>query len=115
MNPQSSTLKFDESGEPLLVRQARQIRAVFAGSSAAEPARLIADHRQDQAIAEADTPLLTIPDQQGADCNAPVIKAVPAQIAPGARLAQSGAALCNSSGNRHPAPPICPAPPPVAE
>ena len=135
MNLQSSTLKFDETGEPLHIQQARQIRAyraawvqaghkraprvsvsrsifplindmdrayfgssrperdqignidettraVFGRSYAAEPAALIEDLKQDQAIAEADTLLLTVPNQLGVAYNAHVIEAVLTQIAP---------------------------------
>ena len=135
MNLQSSTLKWDESGEPLHIQQARQIRkyrdawkaaghsheprvsvsrsifaitndldrmyfgqgrpeqdqigvidntrAVFGRSYAAEPERLIEDLRQDEAIAEADTLLLTVPNQLGVDYNAHVIEAILKHVAPG--------------------------------
>lgn len=135
MNLQSSTLKFDESGEPLHVQQARQIRAyraawkaaghgreprvsvsrsifalmtdrdrayfgrgdsqdhigyldettraVFGRSYAAEPDVLIRELAQDEAIAEADTLLLTVPNQLGVDYNAHVIEAILTHVAPG--------------------------------
>ncbi|MFO1107074.1 MAG: LLM class flavin-dependent oxidoreductase [Amaricoccus sp.] len=136
MNLQSSTLKFDESGEPLHVQQARQIRAyraawkaaghageprvsvsrsifalvndqdrayfggsgegadsigyiepnvraVFGRTYAAEPDKLIAELRQDEAIAEADTLLLTVPNQLGVDYNAHVLEAILTHVAPG--------------------------------
>jgi len=135
MNLQSSTLKFDESGEPLHVQQARQIRgyraawkaaghareprvsvsrsifplvndqdriyfgrsaesadsfgyieantrAVFGRSYAAEPDKLIEELARDEAIAEADTLLLTVPNQLGVDYNAHVLEAVLTQVAP---------------------------------
>ena len=135
MNLQSSTLKFDETGEPLHIQQARQIRAyrtawaeaghpraprvsvsrsifplmndmdrayfgggrpesdqignidentraVFGRSYAAEPAKLIEELRLDQAIAGADTLLLTVPNQLGVDYNAHVIEAILTEIAP---------------------------------
>jgi alkanesulfonate monooxygenase SsuD/methylene tetrahydromethanopterin reductase-like flavin-dependent oxidoreductase (luciferase family) len=135
MNLQSSTLKFDESGEPLHVQQAAQIRAfraawaeaghtraprvsvsrsifplmndldrayfggdeqqtdqigfldsntraVFGRGYAAEPEVLIEQLRKDDAIAEADTLLLTIPNQLGVAYNVHVMEAILADIAP---------------------------------
>src|ERR1700722_9533272 len=134
MNLQSSTLKYDESGEPFHVQQAAQIRAfraawkeaghtrtprvsvsrsifalvddrdrayfggdqsddhigfidpktraIFGRSYAAEPPALIEQLKQDEAIAEADTLLLTVPNQLGVDYNAHVIKAILTHIAP---------------------------------
>ena len=135
MNLQSSTLKFDEGGEPFAVQQARQIRtfreawnkaghpreprvsvsrsifalvddrdrayfgrgnqgrdtigyidettrAIFGRSYAAEPDVLIAELKQDEAIAEADTLLLTVPNQLGVDYNAHVIEAILTHVAP---------------------------------
>src|SRR5579862_4514353 len=136
MNLQSSTLKFDESGEPLHVQQAAQIRAyraawkeaghagsprvsvsrsifaliderdrayfggsgesrdhigyldettraVFGRSYAAEPDALIRQLKGDEAIAEADTLLLTVPNQLGVAYNTHVIEAVLKHVAPG--------------------------------
>lgn len=135
MNLQSSTLKFDESGEPLHVQQAKQIRAyrqawkeaghkrtprvsvsrsifalmndldrayfgdsgretdqigiidstraVFGRGYAAEPDVLIEELRQDEAIAEADTLLLTIPNQLGVDYNVHVLESLLKHVAPG--------------------------------
>lgn len=136
MNLQSSTLKFDETGEPLHIQQAKQIRAfraawkeaghdweprvsvsrsifalvndqdrayfggsgessdsigyldestraVFGRSYAAEPDKLIAELAKDEAIAEADTLLLTVPNQLGVDYNAHVIEAILTHVAPG--------------------------------
>ncbi len=136
MNLQSSTLKFDESGEPLHVQQAVQIRAyrkawaeaghtrtprvsvsrsifplmndldrayfgtdeeqkdqigfldattraVFGRSYAAEPDVLVKQLRQDEAVAEADTVLLTIPNQLGVAYNVHVMEAILATVAPG--------------------------------
>jgi alkanesulfonate monooxygenase SsuD/methylene tetrahydromethanopterin reductase-like flavin-dependent oxidoreductase (luciferase family) len=135
MNLQSSTLKFDESGEPLHVQQAAQIRAfrqawteaghtraprvsvsrsifalmndldrayfgsdddqqdhsgfldattraVFGRSYAAEPGLLVEQLRQDEAIAEADTLLLTIPNQLGVAYNVHVMESILAHVAP---------------------------------
>ena len=43
--------------------------------------------REDEAIAEADTLLLTVPNQLGVDYNAHVIEAILTHVAPAARLA----------------------------
>ncbi|MER8742364.1 LLM class flavin-dependent oxidoreductase [Mesorhizobium sp. M1004] len=134
MNLQSSTLKFDESGQPLHIQQAEQIRAyraawkeagrareprvsvsrsifalvndrdrayfgggssedhfgyiepeklaVFGRSYAAEPDVLIDQLKEDEAIAEADTLLLTVPNQLGVEYNAHVIEAILKHVAP---------------------------------
>ncbi len=134
MNLQSSTLKWDESGEPLHIQQAKQIRAyreawkvaghkreprvsvsrsifalmndrdrmyfgdgrpeedqigmiddtraVFGRSYAAEPDKLVAALQKDEAIAEADTLLLTVPNQLGVDYNVHVIEAILTHVAP---------------------------------
>lgn len=136
MNLQSSTLKFDESGQPLHIQQAEQIRifrqawkaaghtreprvsvsrsifalvddrdrmyfgargqdgdhigyiddntrAIFGRSYAAEPDVLVKQLAEDEAIAEADTLLLTVPNQLGVDYNAHVIEAILSFVAPG--------------------------------
>ncbi|MDP9495008.1 MAG: LLM class flavin-dependent oxidoreductase [Actinomycetota bacterium] len=135
MNLQSSTLKFDESGEPLHVQQRKQIdayreawttaghereprvsvsrsifalvddrdhvyfgnrqqttdqigyidastRAIFGRSYAAEPEVLIEQLAQDEAIAAADTLLLTVPNQLGVDYNAHVLESILTYVAP---------------------------------
>jgi alkanesulfonate monooxygenase SsuD/methylene tetrahydromethanopterin reductase-like flavin-dependent oxidoreductase (luciferase family) len=135
MNLQSSTLKFDETGEPFHIQQAKQIRAyraawkaaghgreprvsvsrsifaivndkdrayfgrsrgssdtigyieentraIFGRSYAAEPDRLVAELARDEAIAEADTLLLTVPNQLGVAYNAHVIEAILTHVAP---------------------------------
>jgi alkanesulfonate monooxygenase SsuD/methylene tetrahydromethanopterin reductase-like flavin-dependent oxidoreductase (luciferase family) len=133
MNLQSSTLKADESGEPLHIQQAKQIRlyrqawkeaghahkprvsvsrsifalmddrdrayfgrgessdqigvidnmrAVFGRSYAAEPDVLIEQLRADEAIAEADTLLLTVPNQLGVAYNTHVLEAILTHVAP---------------------------------
>jgi alkanesulfonate monooxygenase SsuD/methylene tetrahydromethanopterin reductase-like flavin-dependent oxidoreductase (luciferase family) len=58
-------------------------RAIFGRSYAAEPDVLIAQLKQDEAIAEADTLLLTVPNQLGVDYNAHVIEAILKHVAPG--------------------------------
>jgi len=135
MNLQSSTLKFDETGEPFHIQQAAQIRAfhtawkeaghrrtprvsvsrsifalvndmdrayfgrggeeedkvgfidgnnraIFGRGYAAEPDILIAQLRADEAIAEADTLLLTVPNQLGVAYNAHVMEAILTTVAP---------------------------------
>jgi alkanesulfonate monooxygenase SsuD/methylene tetrahydromethanopterin reductase-like flavin-dependent oxidoreductase (luciferase family) len=135
MNMQTSTLKFDETGEPLHIQQAAQIRAfraawkeaghtrtplisvsrsifalvddrdrayfgrdreendqigfldentraIFGRSYAAEPDVLIEQLRKDEAIAEADTLLLTIPNQLGVAYNVHVMEAILTTVAP---------------------------------
>ncbi|WP_136653250.1 LLM class flavin-dependent oxidoreductase [Paracoccus aeridis] len=134
MHLQSSTLKTDESGEPLHIQQARQIRlfrqawkaaghegqprasvsrsifalvndrdrqllggqrsdrdqigiidntrTVFGRSYAAEPEELVRQLERDEAIREADTLLLTIPNQLGVDYNIHALEAILTQVAP---------------------------------
>ncbi len=61
---------------------ADQTRAIFGRSYAAEPELLIKQLAQDEAIAEADTLLLTVPSQLGVDYNAHVIESILTHIAP---------------------------------
>ncbi len=135
MNLQSSTLKFDEGGEPLHVQQRKQIevyreawkaaghtreprvsvsrsifalvndhdrlyfgregrehdqigyidgntRAIFGRSYAAEPAELVKRLADDEAIAAADTLLLTVPNTLGVAYNAHVIESILKYVAP---------------------------------
>jgi len=134
MNLQSSTLKNDETGEPLHVQQRKQIdayrqewkdaghereprvsvsrsifalvddrdrtyfgdardqdqigyidantRAVFGRSFAAEPDVLVKELAADEAIAAADTVLLTVPNTLGVDYNAHVIESILKYVAP---------------------------------
>jgi alkanesulfonate monooxygenase SsuD/methylene tetrahydromethanopterin reductase-like flavin-dependent oxidoreductase (luciferase family) len=135
MNLQTSTLKFDETGEALHIQQAAQIRAfraawkeaghartprisvsrsifaliddrdrayfgrggkdedqigfidentraIFGRSYAAEPGVLVEQLRKDEAIAEADTLLLTVPNQLGVAYNAHVMEAILTTVAP---------------------------------
>ncbi|UPZ33814.1 LLM class flavin-dependent oxidoreductase [Streptomyces sp. LRE541] len=135
MNLQSSTLKDDESGEPLHVQQRKQIeayreawqaeghtreprvsvsrsifaltddrdrayfgregnskdqigyidahtRSIFGRSYAAEPDVLIKQLAEDEAIAAADTLLLTVPNQLGVEYNAHVIESILTHVAP---------------------------------
>ncbi|KTJ40164.1 alkane 1-monooxygenase [Klebsiella aerogenes] len=57
-------------------------RAIFGRSYAAEPDKLIEQLKQDEAIAEADTLLLTVPNQLGVDYNAHVIESILKHVAP---------------------------------
>src|SRR5438128_4257770 len=135
MNLQSSTLKDDESGEPLHIQQRKQIdayreawkeaghtreprvsvsrsifalmddrdrayfgrdardedqvgnidantRAIFGRSYAAEPGALVKQLAADEAIAAADTLLLTVPNQLGVDYNAHAINSILKFVAP---------------------------------
>jgi len=135
MNLQSSTLKDDESGEPLHVQQRKQIeayreawkeaghrreprvsvsrsifalvddrdrayfggdtrdrdqigyidantRAIFGRSYAAEPDVLVRELAADEAIAAADTLLLTVPNTLGVDYNAHAIESILKYVAP---------------------------------
>ncbi len=135
MNLQSSTLKFDEGGQPFHIQQAEQIRAyraawkaaghareprvsvsrsifalmddrdraylghgnqdsdqiglieantraIFGRNYAAEPDVLVRELAKDEAIAEADTLLLTVPNQLGVDYNAHVIGSILVHVAP---------------------------------
>jgi alkanesulfonate monooxygenase SsuD/methylene tetrahydromethanopterin reductase-like flavin-dependent oxidoreductase (luciferase family) len=58
-------------------------RAIFGRSYAAEPDALIEQLKQDEGIAEADTLLLTVPNQLGVDYNAHVLEAILKHVAPG--------------------------------
>src|SRR5512139_2135244 len=136
MNLQSSTLKDDESGEPLHVQQRKQIeayreawkeaghereprvsvsrsifalvddrdrayfggrggeeqdqigyidpttRAIFGRSYAAEPVALVKQLAADEAIAAADTLLLTVPNQLGVEYNAHALESILKYVAP---------------------------------
>ncbi len=57
-------------------------RAIFGRSYAAEPDVLVEQLAKDEAIAEADTLLLTVPNQLGVDYNAHVIEAILKHVAP---------------------------------
>ena len=57
-------------------------RAIFGRSYAADPQTLIKQLQQDEAIAEADTLLLTVPNQLGVDYNVHVIESILRHVAP---------------------------------
>jgi len=71
-----------EEGDQIGMLSATE-RAIFGRSYAAEPDALIGELKQDEAIAEADTLLLTVPNQLGVDYNAHVIEAILKHVAPG--------------------------------
>ncbi|WP_024816645.1 LLM class flavin-dependent oxidoreductase [Methylopila sp. 73B] len=58
------------------------MRAIFGRSYAAEPDKLAAALKADEAIQEADTLLLTVPNQLGVAYNAHVIEAILQHVAP---------------------------------
>ncbi|QFY63551.1 LLM class flavin-dependent oxidoreductase (plasmid) [Rhizobium grahamii] len=57
-------------------------RAIFGRSYAAEPDALVRQLAEDEAIAEADTLLLTVPNQLGVAYNAHVIESILTHVAP---------------------------------
>ncbi len=57
-------------------------RAIFGRTYAAEPDRLVEELRGDEAIAEADTLFLTIPNTLGVDYNAHVVENILRHVAP---------------------------------
>ncbi|MGU7773513.1 LLM class flavin-dependent oxidoreductase [Burkholderia sp. MR1-5-21] len=59
------------------------LRLIFGRSYAAEPDQLIRALAQDEAVAEADTLLLTVPNQLGVDYCAHAIEAILTHVAPG--------------------------------
>lgn len=60
-----------------------QTRAIFGRSYAAKPEDLVEQLAEDQALAEADTLLLTVPNQLGVEYCAHVIRSVIEYVAPG--------------------------------
>jgi alkanesulfonate monooxygenase SsuD/methylene tetrahydromethanopterin reductase-like flavin-dependent oxidoreductase (luciferase family) len=73
----------DDEGKDQIGLLSATERAIFGRSYAAEPDALIAQLKADEAIAEADTLLLTVPNQLGVDYNAHVIEAILTHVAPG--------------------------------
>ena len=70
-------------GDSDTVGQIDGFSAIFGRTYAAEPDRLIEELRQDEAIATADTLLLTVPSQLGVDYNAHVLESILTHVAPG--------------------------------
>ena len=58
-------------------------RAIFGRSYAGEPDQLISELAQDEAIREADTLLLTIPNTLGVDYNVHQLSSILKHVAPG--------------------------------
>ena len=58
-------------------------RAIFGRSYAAKPDQLIEELSEDEAIREADTILLTIPNTLGVDYNVHVLSSILKHVAPG--------------------------------
>jgi hypothetical protein len=58
-------------------------RAIFGRTYAAEPDVLVDQLAEDEAIAAADTLLLTVPNQLGVDYNAHAIDSILRYVAPG--------------------------------
>jgi len=59
-----------------------ETRAIFGRTYAAEPEVLAKQLAEDEAIAEADTLLLTVPNQLGVDYNAHVLESILTEVAP---------------------------------
>lgn len=57
-------------------------QAIFGRTYAAEPDKLVEQLREDEAIAAADTLLLTVPNQLGVEYNAHAIESILAHVAP---------------------------------
>ena len=72
----------DESEDQIGLLSEKE-RAIFGRSYAAEPDKLIDALKKDEGIAEADTLLLTVPNQLGVEYNAHVIEAILKHVAPG--------------------------------
>ena len=70
----------DESSDQIGIID--NMQAIFGRSYAAEPDKLIAQLKEDEAIAEADTLLLTVPNQLGVDYNCHVIESILTHVAP---------------------------------
>ena len=58
-------------------------RAIFGRSYAGEPDQLIRELAEDEAIQEADTLLLTIPNTLGVDYNVHILSSILTHVAPG--------------------------------
>ena len=70
----------DESSDQIGVID--NMRAVFGRSYAADPDKLVEQLKEDEAIAEADTLLLTVPNTLGVEYNAHVIESILTHVAP---------------------------------
>lgn len=105
---------FGRSGDSDQIGVIDNMRAVFGRSYAAEPERLVEQLRADEAIAEADTLLLTVPNQLGVEYNAHVIESVLKHVAPVALRHDSTQGECARQRRAASAPgrlrhcPVCP-------
>jgi alkanesulfonate monooxygenase SsuD/methylene tetrahydromethanopterin reductase-like flavin-dependent oxidoreductase (luciferase family) len=72
----------DSDGQDQIGYLGDNTQAIFGRSYAAEPDVLVDQLKTDEAIAEADTLLLTVPNQLGVDYNTHVIEAILKDIAP---------------------------------
>ena len=72
-------------------------RAIFGRSYAAAPDVLVEQLKNDEAIAEADTLLLTVPNQLGVDYNAHVIEAILNMSPPGSAGDDAGSLMVFAS------------------
>ena len=75
-------LYFGRDGSSDQIGVIDNMRAVFGRSYAAEPDVLIEELKGDEAIAEADTLLLTVPNTLGVEYNAHVIESILTHVAP---------------------------------
>jgi alkanesulfonate monooxygenase SsuD/methylene tetrahydromethanopterin reductase-like flavin-dependent oxidoreductase (luciferase family) len=73
----------EDGNEDMIGLLGDNTRAIFGRSYAAEPDVLVEQLAKDEAIAEADTLLLTVPNQLGVDYNAHAIEAILKHVAPG--------------------------------
>jgi alkanesulfonate monooxygenase SsuD/methylene tetrahydromethanopterin reductase-like flavin-dependent oxidoreductase (luciferase family) len=73
---------FGRDGSSDQVGMIDNMQAIFGRSYAAEPDKLIEELKLDEAIAEADTLLLTVPNQLGVEYNSHVIEAILTHVAP---------------------------------
>ena len=64
------------------IGQIDDFRAIFGRGYADTPDRLVAQLKEDEAIAEADTLLLTVPNMLGVEYNAHVIESILTHVAP---------------------------------
>jgi alkanesulfonate monooxygenase SsuD/methylene tetrahydromethanopterin reductase-like flavin-dependent oxidoreductase (luciferase family) len=72
----------DTQGDDTIGLLEDNIRTIFGRNYAAEPDVLVAQLAKDEAIAEADTLLLTVPNQLGVEYCAHVIGSVLSHVAP---------------------------------
>ncbi|GAA2450084.1 hypothetical protein [Streptomyces glaucus] len=73
----------DRDSKDRIGRLDARTRSVFGRSYAAEPDVLVELLAADEAVAAADTLLLTVSNQLGVDHNTHVLKSIPTHVAPG--------------------------------